>query len=133
MRNAQHSDMDYFVRAGREYCEYTPFSFNQESYVEVLNNVIDDPDCIFIVSGDPVNCHSLAKLTPNFYNASEIIAKVFSTWGLGGLKCFREVERIAKQRGAKFLLADSMIEPRIIRFYEKTGMVLQDSVFIKEL
>ena len=133
MRSAEHNDIDYFVEAGREFCEYTPFSFDAESYAEVIHELIDDEDCVSMVDGDPVRCHSVAKLMPNFYNASEIVAKIFTTWGNGGLNCFVEVERICKQRGAGFLMADSMITPKVTRFYERNGMELQDSVFIKVL
>ena len=133
MREANHSDVDYFVQAGKEFCEQTPFKFDQESYRSVIHSLVDDPDVVSVVDGDPVKCHSVAKLIPNFYNANEIIAKVFTTWGIGGLRCFIEVEKITKARGAKFIIADSMIAPRIIRFYERQGMTCQDSVFIKEL
>jgi len=75
----------------------------------------------------------MAKLMPNLYNDSEIIAKVFTTWGQGGLKCFTEVERISKERGAMFLMADSMIAPKIIQCYENIGMKMHDSVFMKRL
>ena len=133
MRPAEHKDIEYFVRVGKEFCEYTPFSFDAESYAEIIGSLIDDPDCVSVVGGDPVKCHSVAKLVPNFYNANEIVAKVFTTWGKGGLKCFAEVEKICRDRGAKFLIADSMIEPRVIKFYEKHGMSHQDSVFMKVL
>ena len=133
MRTAEHADIDYFIKAGMEFCEYTPFSFDAESYAVVIHNLVDDADCVAIVDGDPVKCHSVAKLIPNFYNADEIVAKVFTTWGPGGLKCFAEVERICKARGARFLMADSMIAPRVQKFYERRGMTQQDSVFIKEL
>ncbi len=133
MRKAVHSDINYCVLAGREFCEQTPFEFDEESYSLVVHSLVDDPDVVFVVDGDPVQCHSVAKLIPNFYNANEIIAKVFTTWGAGGLRCFVEVERLAKEKGAKFIMADSLREPRIERFYERRGMTIQDSVFIKEL
>lgn len=133
MRPAGYEDIDYFVRAGKEFCEYTPFSFDVKSYSEVIKSLIDDPYCVLVVDGEPAKCHSVAKLVPNFYNANEIVAKVFTTWGLGGLKCFREVERQCRERGAKFLIADSMIAPRVMKFYERRGMEHQDSVFIKVL
>ena len=44
-----------------------------------------------------------------------------------------EGQRQAKNRGASFLMADSYIEPRIMKFYERQGMSLTDSKFIKAL
>ena len=131
MREARHEDIDYFIRSGKAFCESTPFSFDAESYAEAVHNIIDDPDCISAVI--PGKAHCVAKLVPNFYNDSEIIAKVFTTWGKGGLLCFTEVEKQARNQGATFLMADSFIDSRVIRFYERHNMTLADSVFIKEL
>ncbi len=133
MRRARHEDIEYFVQAGWDWCKHTPFTFDEEDYAGIVHALIDDRDCIAVVDGEPVRCHSVAKLSPSFYNAGEVIAKVFTTWGDGGLNCFVEVERLAKERGAKFLIADSFIAPRIIKFYERRDMYLTDSVFIKEL
>lgn len=133
MREATTDDIDYFIKAGQDFCEYTPFVFDSDSYADVIRQLLDDPDCIAIVDGNPTHCHCVAKLMPNFYNDGEIIAKVFTTWGHGGLKCFAEVERICKEMGAIFLMADSMIAPKIIKFYENIGMKLNDSVFMKRL
>ena len=133
MREARHEDIEYFIQAGWDFCKQTPFTFDEEDYAAIVHKLIDDPDCIAVVDGDPVQCHSVANLLPSFYNAGETIAKVFTTWGDGGLNCFVEVERQAKERGARFLIADSFIAPRIIRFYKRRDMYLTDSVFIKEL
>ncbi len=130
MRRAKHSDIDYFVRAGREFCENTPYSFDEDGYSMFVHEIIKDPDSIVLV-GD--GCHCAAKLVPSFYNPEQLICRVFTTWGAGGLECFREVERIAVIEGADFILADSYIEPRIMKFYELNNMRQTDSVFIKEL
>lgn len=133
MRRAEHSDIDYFVRAGREFCTHTPYSFNEDGYSMFVHEIIKDPDSIVLVNGDPVGCHCAAKLVPSFYDPEQTVCRVFTTWGPGGLKCFDEVERIAIIEGADFILADSYIEPRIMNFYENNGMRQTDSVFIKEL
>lgn len=133
MRWATTDDIDYFIQAGKDFCQHTPFVFDAKSYTEVVRELLDDPDCIAIVDGNPTRCHCAAKLMPNFYNDNEIIAKVFTTWGRGGLKCFTEVERICRDRGVMFLMADSMIVPKIIKFYENIGMKMHDSVFMKRL
>lgn len=130
MRPAKHSDIGYFVRAGREFCAFTPFQFDAPSYAEAIHALLDDPNVIAIVGDE---CHCVARLAPNFYNAGEVVARIISTWGKGGLECFREVERLCTERGARFIMADSWIEPRIERFYERQGMTRMDSVFIKEL
>ena len=130
MRKAEHSDLAWFIEAGRAFCEHTPFEFDEGSYANACMTLIDSPEVISAV-GD--RCHCLALLVPNFYNGNEIIAKVFTIWGNGGLKCFREVERQAKERGAKFILADSFVEPRLCKFYERHGMTLTDSVYLKEV
>jgi len=133
LRPASRDDIDYFILAGKTFCEHTPFSFDEKSYEAVVRQLLDDPDCIAIVDGDPTKCHCVAKLIPNFYNGNEIIAKVFTTWGPGGLNCFVEVERICKEMGAMFLSADSMIAPRVTRFYERRGLQHFDSVFMKRM
>lgn len=133
MRPARHDDIDYFIRAGREFCKETPFAFNAEDYAERVHKIINDPNTVSIVNGDPVCCHSAATLYPSMYDASQIIARVFTTWGPGGLDCFVEVEHRCRDRGAAFIMADSYIAPRIMRFYKRRGMKRADSVFIKAL
>jgi len=133
MRRAQHSDINYFVRVGREFCENSFYSFDEDGYSMFAHEIIKVPDCIVLVSGDPVISHCAAKLVPSFYDPGQIVCRVFSTWGPGGLECFREVERIAVLEGAHFILADSYIEPRIMNFYKHNDMRQADSVFVKEL
>ena len=133
MRPAEHKDIDYFVRVGEEFCKNTPYTFDADGYSMFIHGIIKDPDSISIVNGDPVICHCAAKLVPSFYDPEQIVCRVFTTWGKGGLECFREVERLAVIRGADFILADSYIEPRIMRFYEHICMRQTDSVFIKEV
>lgn len=130
VRKATYDDLDYFIEAGRDFCLHTPFSFDADSYGESVKAILANPDCLAYVTGTG---HSVALLVPNFYNSDEIIAKVFTTWGKGGLKCFREVEKQSRAKGAKFIMADSYIQPRVIKFYERIGMRLADWVYIKDL
>lgn len=133
MREARHEDIDYFIRAGREFTKSTPFSFDADGYSRFVHELLKNEDAIVLVSGEPIQGHCAALLVDSFYDPNELVCKVFSTWGKGGLQCFYEVQAIAEERGADFLLADSFIEPRIMRFYDKIGMRQADSVFIKEL
>lgn len=133
MRLAAHEDIGYFVNAGREFAKNTPYSFDEDSYTRLVHEVIKNPQYLVIVDGDSTQCHCAAMLAPSIYNVDEIVARVFTTWGPGGLNCFREVETLAKEEGAKFIIADSFTEPRMMKFYERNGMKPADTVFIKEL
>lgn len=125
--------MDYFIRAGEEFCQSTPFTFHAPSYAKNVAGVLTDPEAIAIVFGEPVTGHCVAKLSRNLYNDSEIIARIVTTWGNGGLKCYREVRRQAKKIGANFIRADVYIEPRMAKVYERDGMVLTDGVYTGKL
>lgn len=125
--------MDYFVSAGREFCKHTPFSFDPESYAEMAKGIIESPDVICIVDGDPVRCHCAAKLVPSLYDSQQVVARVFTTWGRGGLNCFERVEGLCREAGAHFLIADALIAPAITRFYERRGMKQIDTLFMKAL
>lgn len=133
MREPTHEDIPYFIRAGRAFSDLTPLGFDSGSYAENVRQMIDSPSVIAVVDGDPVRAHCAAALTPSLYDASEVIARVYTTWGPGGLRCFREVEKRAKERGARFLIADSFAEPRVMKFYERIGMQQADITYIKEL
>ena len=132
-REATHDDIEYFVESGREFCAKTPFDFDAEGYAENVARFIDSDECIAVVTGDPVSGHSVGVLVSSFWRPDNILCKIFTTSGRGGLRCFREVERRAADAGAKYLFADSWLEPRIISYYEKNGMSLTDKVFLKEL
>ena len=131
MRDALQSDIPYFVEAGRQFVQFTPFSFDAESYAEALERIIDAETTVSSVIEGKGHC--AATLGPSMFDSRELIARVFTTWGRGGLRCFIDVERKAKKRGAKFIVADSYVEPRIIKFYERRGMFLTDSVYLKAL
>ena len=133
MRKARHDDLPYFIEAARQFVAYTPLRFNPESYAKTVTEMIDDESVICFVNGNPPAGHCAAKLIASFYDSSEIIAHVYTTWGIGGLRCFQEVVNAAKERGATLLMADSFIEARIIRFYERQDMKLTDSIYIKRL
>lgn len=122
--------MDHFIGAGRDFCAITGFSFDDESYAKSLQEILDAENSI-VVTGD--GCHCVAMLVPSLYDSRETIARVFSTWGRGGLRCFREVERIAKERGARYMIADQMYDKRIGSFYRRIGMREADTTYIKEL
>ena len=131
MRLARIDDLDYFIQAGREFCEHSPFAFNEPDYARNVLRILDDP--IHIVIVEPGLAHCAAQLAPSLYDSSQIIGRVFSTWGTGGLKCFSGVERECQRRGAVFLIADAWLTPRIAKFYRRRGMREADRVFLKEL
>ncbi|MCP4934697.1 MAG: hypothetical protein GY927_10955 [bacterium] len=132
-RYAEHSDIDYLIGAAKAFIPHTPYSFDEGSYTMVAHSLIKDPDSIFIVRGRPAECHCVAKLVSSIYNRDEVIARVVSTWGPGGLKCFDEVERLAYINGAKFIMADLLVEPRMESFYRRLGMTKADTLYFKEL
>lgn len=133
VRAATYDDIDYLLSSSKAFCEKTPLSFDTDGHLQQLKQILDNDDAIVVVGGDPVTCHCAGVLTPSFWNPDDIICKIFTTSGAGGLQCFREVERIARERGATFLMADSWLEPRIISFYERNNMSAMDTVFLKEL
>lgn len=133
IREPVSDDLLYFMEAGRLFTEKTPYSFDENYYAEQVMNFIEADHTIIRVKGYPAEAHCAAMLIPSMYHPDEFICRVFSTWGNGGLECFREVERQAQATGAHFLIADSYIEPRIMKFYAHNGMTHSDVVFLKEL
>ena len=131
MRPGCIEDLVYFIEAGREYSKETPFRFDAESYARNVIQLLNDPQVITMVTGNPVTGHSVARLTPSLYDESEIIGRVFTTWGKGGLRCFQEVERQCFQRGARFVMADTWIEPRLANVYRRRGYQAADSLLVK--
>ncbi len=128
IREAELSDLPYFMRAAQDFVQATPLSLDPESY---LNNVIEliyNDDAVIFTTGFG---HCAVILVPSLYDSEQIIARVISTWGRGGLQCFKSSVRWAKEHGASLLMADSYIEPRIEKFYERFGMIRADNVYMK--
>ncbi len=131
-RPARHSDIGYFVDVAREFNKSMPYTLDEDSYTISIHELIKDPDAIFVVKGNPAIAHCLIRLGHSIYNQYEIIARVVSTWGPGGLECFRYAEALAQAEGAHFLIADSFAETRIEKFYLRNGMKEMDKSFCKE-
>ena len=128
IREATLSDLPYFMRAAHDFVQATPLSLDPESY---LNNVIEliyNDDAMIYTTGSG---HCAVILVPSLYDSEQIIAKIITTWGRGGLQCFRAAVKWAAEQGASLLMADSYIEPRIEKFYERFGMIRADNVYMK--
>ena len=128
MRWAESQDMDYFVSAGREFSQLAGFGFDEYVYTSHIQDMIEADDMICMVT-EPVTGHCFCRITPCLYDG-QLLAHVFSTWGKGGLKCFDEVVRIARNMGAKYLIADMMHDKRIEAFYSRRGMTKADTNFL---
>lgn len=132
MRPGCIEDLLYFVEAGRAYTQLTPFAFDAESYAKNVLRLLDDPMVVTVVTGEPVTGHSVARLSPSLYDDGQIIGRVFTTWGKGGLSCLREVERQCFNRGASFVIVDAWMEPRLEKVYLRQGYESADRLFVKE-
>ena len=130
IREANIGDLPYFATAAQEFIQYTPFELDIENYLDNVIEATYDPDVIIYTSGEG---HAAVRLVRSLYCRSELIARVFTTWGKDGLRCFRACEQWAKDHGARYLMADSLMEPRIETFYQRHGMTKADQVYIKEL
>lgn len=130
IREATLSDLPQFAKAASEFIVRTPFHLNIEDYLENVIGILGDTNSVVYTSGEG---HAAVTLTPSFYDRSQVIGRVFTTWGKGGLECFRACEQWAKEHGAAFLIADSFIDPRITKFYERIGMTQTDHLYMKVL
>jgi len=128
IRRAEMLDLPYFLRTAQEFVEHTPFSLDPESYLIQVADMIHRKDMAIFTTGEG---HCAVALMPSMYDTNQIVAKVVSTGGTGGLKCFRKAAKWAQGEGASILIADSYLEPRMDKFYERFGMIQTDSVFIK--
>ena len=131
MRRATTADMAYLLKAGEDFCRETPYSFDRQSYAQTAWHIINSDDFIVLVDGEPARCHAAAQLAPSMYDVSETIARVFTTWGPGGLKCFRALEKACRDAGASFIIADSFTDDRIASFYRRRGFEQQDKLFMR--
>lgn len=130
IRNGTADDIDYFVRAGLKYSELMGFDFDEEIYRQNVLMLLDAP--IFICKVIPNKAHCAMMLTPSLFG-KDVIAKTVSTWGRGGLKCFRKAMAEAKEKGASKIIADANLSPDIAKFYVSIGMKEQDTNYMGDL
>ncbi len=128
IREAEISDLPYFIKAAQEFIEETPFNLDPESYLNQVIDLIQSDNAAIFTTGKG---HCAVVLVPSLYDENQIIAKIVSTWGKGGLKCFKVASEWASANGATVLMADSYIEPRMEKFYLRTGMTPADIVYMK--
>ena len=131
IREATIDDLPYFAQAGKEFIKTTAYTLDSDVYFENMLDYIDNPDVGLFVIGAPSG-HCGIALIQSMYG-KELIGRVVTTWGKGGLKCFKAAEQWAKDHGAKYLIADSLVDPRICKFYERNGMKQIDVLFSKGL
>jgi len=130
IRQAEISDLPYFLRAAQEFIELTPFSLDVESYLDNMIQLISNESSGIFTTGTG---HCVIVLVPSLYNSNEIIGRVISTWGVGGLKCFKHAVRWAKHNGASILMADSFVDTRMESFYKRFGMIQTDRVYLRTI
>lgn len=63
----------------------------------------------------------------------DVVVKILSTWGSGGIDCLRKAIEWAKESGATRIIADAGLEPRIAKFYKRVGMKECDTNYMGEL
>ena len=131
MREATIADLPHFARAAEAFIPSTPFVLDLESYLENVVRLIESPDVGIFVNDRGGHC--AVMLQPSLYSSGQLLARVISTWGTGGLECFKACERWARERGAEVLMADCLTDERIASFYAKIGMQSMDSVYVKGL
>ena len=67
------------------------------------------------------------------YDRSEKTARVMSTWGKGGVKCFHHALRWAKDNDIQLFSADSFLDERIEKVYKRSGMSKADVLYVTRL
>ena len=122
--------MPYLISAASEFVAQTPFSIDEEDFKQNVILFASNPDAVIFTTG---SSHCAAVISSSLYKSDEFICRIVSTWGKGGMRCFDAVERWAKGRGAKFLIADSYLEPRITKLYKRRGMKGTDQLFMKAI
>ena len=130
IREAQYSDLPYFYKAAKEFIDLTPFSLDVESYLNNIIQLMESESAGIFTNG---SAHCAVILIPSLYDSNETIARVISTWGAGGLKCFDAAVKWAKENSADILIADSYVEPRMESFYKRFGMVQTDKVYLRKI
>ena len=131
VREAELTDLPYFARAAKTFIKDTIYTLDPEIYLDNMVGFIMNPEVGLFVTGEPSG-HCGVVLVESMYG-DETVARVVTTWGKGGLICFKHAEQWAKDRGAKYLMADSLHEPRIRTFYERNGMTQTDILYMKGL
>ena len=133
IREATLDDAQYFVDAGKAFCEQAKQSFDLQSFADSAFHILTGDDYRVFVYGDPVTAHCGIALTDSMYDKSVRVARVFTTWGDGGIKCFRHAMQWAEDNGIHLFMADSLLDRRIEKLYGRLGMFKADVLFTARL
>lgn len=130
IRDIIPDDVDYFIGAGKEYCELVGFDFDEEVFLAGLVEQVRSPATRFFVLDGKAHC--VISLSKSIFG-KDVIAKVLSTWGPGGTRCFREAMKWARESGATKIIADANLSPEIARFYKRARMKKYDTNYMGDL
>lgn len=133
MREATADDLPYFIEAAETFTKDTPYRFDPNSYGQRVMELIGSPAFLSSVANEPPTGHCAALIYESLYDRNQRICNIFTTWGRGGLDCFRDVLRQAKAAGCDIVIADSWIEPRIMQAYKRLGFEQADIKFVRAL
>ena len=130
IREPLADDLDYFIDVGKQYAEENGLDFDEGIYLGSLMEIAQNQNVkIYVIPGQS---HCIMRLFQSTYG-KDVIARVLSTAGKGGIQCFRKARRWAIRRGATKIIADANKEPRIDKFYRRIGMHKQDTNYIGDL
>lgn len=130
IRGATEDDLGYFIAAARSYAEVIGLDFDEDVFTESFYSLLEAENIFFFVI--PNRAHCVIMLTPSLFG-NDLVAKVISTWGRGGVDCFRAARKFAKSRGATKIMADANLSQRLVKFYKRVGMKKFDTNFMGDL
>lgn len=126
------SDLPYALDAAEKYCAQQGTEYDEDHSREFILRAMEIGH-VFVATenGEPVG-HSGAIIAPDFYSPN-LTARVFTTWGKGGLQCLKYVTAVVKMHGAKKIIADAPTGSRLRKIYERMGYDHTYDFFIKDL
>jgi hypothetical protein len=133
VREATFDDAKYFLRAAEKFCKQAGLKYNRNDTADSLFGWFNSASVKMFVLGDPAMAHCIVAVVPSSYDRSERTARVISTWGHGGIKCFHHALRWAKENQIELFSADSFLDERFERVYERAGMSKADVLYVTRL
>jgi hypothetical protein len=134
IRRLAHNDIEYCVNAARKFCEIKERPFDEEHSRSFITATIYNGHALVALdsNGKPTG-HSAALVFPDMYSP-RLTARVFTTWGKGGLKCFEYLLSVLKMQGVKEVIADCWDgDERLSNYYKKKGFDKSYEFYTKEI
>lgn len=133
IREATFDDAKYLIEAGRKFCKKAGLRFNEHDCADTVFGYFTDDRVKIFVRGKPAKGHCIVMVIDGIYDRGETTARVISTWGKGGIKCFHHALRWAKENKIELFCADSLLEERLEEVYKRSGMSKADVLYVTRL